>query len=347
MFAPYLAAAVSVARPATPRSIPLPATCYRPRCFSRCSAWRRSARWVSSRPGSARGALGVLVRVIAAIANAAALSALLSYFVPALRMDRSMLLTTAVISMVTSFFVRLLVRAHRRRRLFSTPGARSMAPASVHAACSNCAGARTRAVSGSSGSWRRKVTHIIVPPERVIARPADLFEWAIAHNVDEIVVAMDDRRRGFPMDQLLECRLEGVEILELVTFLERETGKVRLDMLNPSWMIFSEGFRQGRDPDTRSACSTSSRACCCSWPRRSCADRVGHQVRRRSARADPLSAGARRSLRPAVQRAEVPQHASRRREGRQAQWAQRTTTESRAIGAFIRKIAHRRAAADS
>jgi sugar transferase (PEP-CTERM system associated) len=48
------------------------------------------------------------------------------------------------------------------------------------------------------------------------------------------------------MDQLLECRLEGVEIIELVTFLERETGKVRLDVLNPSWMIFSEGFRQGR-----------------------------------------------------------------------------------------------------
>ena len=57
---------------------------------------------------------------------------------------------------------------------------------------------------------------------------------------------MDDRRRGFPMDQLLECRLEGIEITELVSFFERETGKVRLDVLNPSWMIFSEGFRQGR-----------------------------------------------------------------------------------------------------
>jgi sugar transferase (PEP-CTERM system associated) len=48
------------------------------------------------------------------------------------------------------------------------------------------------------------------------------------------------------MDQLLECRLEGLEITELVSFLERETGKVRLDVLNPSWMIFSDGFRQGR-----------------------------------------------------------------------------------------------------
>ena len=69
---------------------------------------------------------------------------------------------------------------------------------------------------------------------------------APTQRVDEIVVAMDDRRQQFPMDQLLECRLEGVEIVELVSFLERETGKVRLDILNPSWMIFSEGFRQGR-----------------------------------------------------------------------------------------------------
>ena len=84
---------------------------------------------------------------------------------------------------------------------------------------------------------------IIVPPERVIARPADLFQWAIAHNLDEIVMAMDDRRRGFPMHELLECRLAGIEMLELPSFLERETGKVRLDVLNPSWIIFGEGFR--------------------------------------------------------------------------------------------------------
>jgi sugar transferase (PEP-CTERM system associated) len=45
------------------------------------------------------------------------------------------------------------------------------------------------------------------------------------------------------MHEFLECRLAGIEILELPTFLERETGKVRLDVLNPSWIIFGEGFR--------------------------------------------------------------------------------------------------------
>jgi sugar transferase (PEP-CTERM system associated) len=73
----------------------------------------------------------------------------------------------------------------------------------------------------------------------------DLLAYCAQHHIDEIVVAMDDRRRRFPMDQLLECRLDGIDIVDVVTFLERETGKVRLDVLNPSWMIFSEGFRRG------------------------------------------------------------------------------------------------------
>lgn len=65
-------------------------------------------------------------------------------------------------------------------------------------------------------------------------------------NVVEVVVAMDDRRSGFPIAELLKCRLAGVDVIELLTFLERETGRVRIDVLNPSWMIFGEGFR--RDP---------------------------------------------------------------------------------------------------
>jgi sugar transferase (PEP-CTERM system associated) len=63
-------------------------------------------------------------------------------------------------------------------------------------------------------------------------------------DIDEIVVAMDDRRRNFPIAELLQCRLKGVDITDVVTFLERETGKVHLDVLNPSWLIFGEGFRR-------------------------------------------------------------------------------------------------------
>jgi sugar transferase (PEP-CTERM system associated) len=73
-----------------------------------------------------------------------------------------------------------------------------------------------------------------------------LFDLCERNDVDEVVVAMEDRRRNFPLRELLECRLAGIDVTELLTFLERETGRVRLDVLNPSWMIFGPGFR--RDP---------------------------------------------------------------------------------------------------
>ena len=85
-----------------------------------------------------------------------------------------------------------------------------------------------------------------VPPERLLDPQGSLRHLCERLGINEVVVAMDDRRRGFPIRDLLECRLAGVDVTELLTFLERETGRVRLDVLNPSWMIFGQGFR--RDP---------------------------------------------------------------------------------------------------
>ncbi len=65
-------------------------------------------------------------------------------------------------------------------------------------------------------------------------------------DIDEIVIAVDDRRsRGFPTKDLIDCKMSGVNILDLVTFFERRAGKIRLDMLNPSWLYLSEGFQMG------------------------------------------------------------------------------------------------------
>jgi sugar transferase (PEP-CTERM system associated) len=83
-----------------------------------------------------------------------------------------------------------------------------------------------------------------VAEERLVRVNGGLAEYARQHAVEEIVVAMDDRRRSFPLKELLECRLEGIVISEQVTFLERETGKVHLELLTPSWIIFGGGFRR-------------------------------------------------------------------------------------------------------
>ena len=70
-----------------------------------------------------------------------------------------------------------------------------------------------------------------VPSERLLDSAGDLCALCERLAVTEVVVAMDDRRRGFPIPELLDCRLAGVEVTELLTFLERETGRVHIDVL--------------------------------------------------------------------------------------------------------------------
>jgi sugar transferase (PEP-CTERM system associated) len=84
----------------------------------------------------------------------------------------------------------------------------------------------------------------VVPQDRLLQAEGSLSAIASQQSVDEIVIAMDDRRQQFPLKELLDCRLEGIDVIELATFLERETGKVYLDVLIPSWIIFSQGFRR-------------------------------------------------------------------------------------------------------
>ncbi len=62
----------------------------------------------------------------------------------------------------------------------------------------------------------------------------------------EVVLALEERRRALPLDDLIRVKTTGVHVNEMSTFLERETGRVDLDTVNPSFLIFSDGFSAGR-----------------------------------------------------------------------------------------------------
>ncbi|MBK8816880.1 MAG: TIGR03013 family PEP-CTERM/XrtA system glycosyltransferase [Methylococcaceae bacterium] len=61
--------------------------------------------------------------------------------------------------------------------------------------------------------------------------------------VQEIVLAMDDKRSALPLDELVELKLSGISIIDLLTYYEREERLIYLDLLSPSWFMFSDGFR--------------------------------------------------------------------------------------------------------
>jgi sugar transferase (PEP-CTERM system associated) len=64
--------------------------------------------------------------------------------------------------------------------------------------------------------------------------------------IDRIVVGLADRRGRLPIDDLLHAKLSGVRVEEATTTYERLTGKILIDDLKPSWLIFSDGFRASR-----------------------------------------------------------------------------------------------------
>jgi sugar transferase (PEP-CTERM system associated) len=82
----------------------------------------------------------------------------------------------------------------------------------------------------------------IVNP-KVIGTPADIVRLVRDHRVNRIIVGLSDRRGKLPVEELLEAKLQGVRIEEPETTYERLTGKIMLDELKPSWLIFSDGFR--------------------------------------------------------------------------------------------------------
>ncbi|MEM6585350.1 MAG: TIGR03013 family XrtA/PEP-CTERM system glycosyltransferase [Pseudomonadota bacterium] len=89
-------------------------------------------------------------------------------------------------------------------------------------------------------------------PERVveeaIPREAihDLGRFVENLGVSEVVLALQERRNSLPLKDLLRIKTKGVHVNDFSSFLERETGRVDLDTVNPSWLIFSDGFSSGR-----------------------------------------------------------------------------------------------------
>lgn len=86
----------------------------------------------------------------------------------------------------------------------------------------------------------------LVADDKVLPHENSLLELAIANAVDEIVVAADDRRRKLPVGELLDCKMSGFAVLDLLMFFEKEFAMVKIDLLHPSWIFFSQGgFRLG------------------------------------------------------------------------------------------------------
>ena len=92
-----------------------------------------------------------------------------------------------------------------------------------------------------------------VAVEKQLPKPDDFYKFCRQNRISEIVIAQQERRRNeggwLPVPELMECKLRGIAIINGIDFYERELKKAKLDMVHPSWIVFSEGFNASKTRD--------------------------------------------------------------------------------------------------
>ena len=80
----------------------------------------------------------------------------------------------------------------------------------------------------------------------IIGDESQILDIATRERVDRIIVALEERRGKFPDTQLLECKMRGIVVEEGIEFYEHLTGRLQVESLRPSSLIFSEGFKKSK-----------------------------------------------------------------------------------------------------
>jgi sugar transferase (PEP-CTERM system associated) len=80
----------------------------------------------------------------------------------------------------------------------------------------------------------------------VLGTIEDIPSIVRARGVDRVVVSLPEARGQLPMSKLLDMKLEGVSFDHLASVYEEYTGKIAIENLRPSWLVFSPGFRKSR-----------------------------------------------------------------------------------------------------
>lgn len=87
---------------------------------------------------------------------------------------------------------------------------------------------------------------IEVSASALLSSKKSLTDIVLEAQVDEIVVALSERRGGsMPMRELLDCKLQGVRVVDVATYFEKTLGQIRRDSVSAGWLIFGDGFEQG------------------------------------------------------------------------------------------------------
>ena len=196
-------------------------------------------------PRLREGPNGILLRAGGAIGIMTLGMTAVFYFLPSLHLWRGVFVYAAVLAFVGSLTTRLIfsrtveLEQLKRRVLVLGSG---------------------NAATNISNKMRRKSDrrgfrifgYVRLPGENtslqtgnVVTLDVPLSEYVRSHGIEKIVVAVDNRAEHLPANELMQCRIQGVKVVDILDFFESEASKILTDQAHPEWFIFSGGFKCG------------------------------------------------------------------------------------------------------
>ncbi len=194
-------------------------------------------------PRMREGAAGVLARTVGGFFAATLVMALVFYLLPELNVWRGIFVYATAVAVTFNLINRSLFNSLTDLDQFKR---RVLVYGSGHAAATISSSMRRKADRQGFtivGFVRVGGEEPPVQGERIINLRQHLAEYTRQTEIDQVVVAVDDRRDTVPMEELFECRLNGIRVSDLVNFFEQEAGKILVDFASTSWMTFADGFR--------------------------------------------------------------------------------------------------------
>lgn len=189
------------------------------------------------------GRSGMVMRIITGVVVGVLVIDQLSYTIPDLDMGHRIWLIVIGLAFIGIFIARMILF----RALATTALKRKI----LVLGAGEKAGQLKQAI-GSFGNYAYELKAFVPLPNEnlgvssnlVMAMNADLLTIVKKYEIDEIVVAVDNKQQGFPTQSLLQCKLFGVSVVDIVSFYEREAGKIIINWISPSWFIFADGFQR-------------------------------------------------------------------------------------------------------
>jgi len=188
---------------------------------------------------------GTLLRVFVSLLLGSIICILLAIIFPQLNIERRVHSIALVFSFLGVMFIRLLflqtIETTVLKRNILVIGAGSRASKLIHETGGPQDGINYKIVAYLDFQHEE----IEVPRSKVLfLDEVDICEYVTTHRIDEIILAIEDRRKTYPAEELLKCKFSGVRISDPVSFLEHEQGKVNLEMMHGDWMIYCDGFNR-------------------------------------------------------------------------------------------------------